>query len=104
MNTQKDAIIIVLNFIQEQENVKESFIQLGYNFSEVETLLEKLMVEELLEVTTDDKYILTQKAAREIELFKSIKPQHWIEPEKKSKTSKIKKNRVYLPSRDELSF
>ncbi len=79
----------------------------GYEYSQIFSIIKQLIADSILEKNGND-INLTQKGRTEIEeLNKKLGRKgtnKWIEPENKSKISKIEKDFVFLPNQSELHF
>jgi len=103
---QDDIKLLLLKLVKSNANI-QPVIELGYDYAQVISFLNLLVEQNLLQKQNNQVFV-TIEGLTEIEKlnikFNRFNSSKWIEPESESRISKIDKEFVFLPNKNELSF
>jgi len=100
-------LYFLLDIIQKNGDARRLVAE-GLSFMDISELTHSALSKGFLQVDENRKLSLTatgrDKYQADGRKFKKTDKNSWIQPQIKSRTSKIDKNDIFLPSQDELRF
>jgi hypothetical protein len=100
-------LYFLLDTIQKNGDARRLMSE-GLTYKDIAELTQTALRNGLLKIGVDKKLSLTttgiQKYGADDRRFKKTDKNLWIRPQTQSKTSKIDKNDIFLPDKNELSF
>jgi predicted methyltransferase len=103
---QQEIKLLLFKILKNNGNIAE-LTEYGYQYSQIFSLIKELITDGFVKKETN-QILLTSKGLEEIEKLNQNLGRkgtnQWIEPENKSKISKIEKDFVFLPNQNELHF